>query len=173
MNCAITAGYTIDCNKNSVGGLAKVKIASKKDIVSMTETGGIVSSIVMVTGSKFYEFELVRGTSNFVSTPTPNIQNGSIFYAESLTLVFNKLKASTSSLVDNLAKASIVAIVEDKNGEVVLLGRSGGLDLSGGTIGSGTNSGDRSGYELSFAAEEAKLSHVDPTIVNALLSPAV
>lgn len=169
MPSAITGGYVADCNKNNVGGLKVVKIASKCDIETITELNGVITAIDMVTGSKFYEFQLVKSTSNFSLAPTSNAQNGTAFYAEALSLVFNKMKSTTSALVDSLVKSSIVAIVEDKNGEAFLLGRTLGLDLSGGTIGSGTASGDRNGYELQFSGEEAKISHVDPTIIAGLL----
>lgn len=169
MPCAIEEGYEIDCNKDSLGGLIRVRMAAKNDIESITETDKIVTAIVMKTGKRFYNFALVKSTSNFLTTITSTPANGSVFYAESLSLVFNKLKAATSKIVDNLARASVVAIVEDRNGEVILLGRENGLDVSGGTAGSGTAGGDRSGYELQFAGEEKIISHVDPVIVDALL----
>lgn len=173
MPCGFTAGYAQDCNKDSIGGLARIRIAPFKDVVSVTETAGVITAITLATGKQFYDFQLTKNTSNFSITPTPNVQNGTTFYAEAVTFVMNKMKATTSALVDSLAKSSLVMLVEDKNGETMLLGRSNGLDMSGGTVGSGTASGDRSGYELQFAGEEPVISHVDPTIVAALLVPAV
>jgi hypothetical protein len=173
MPSAITGGYVADCSKDNIGGLKVVKIASKCDIKSITKANGVVTAIQMNSGTKFYEFQLVKQTSNFVITPTVNAQNGTAFYAEALTIVFNKLKSATSTLVDGLVKGSIVAIVEDRNGEAFLLGRSLGMDLSGGTIGSGTASGDRNGYELQFHGEESEISHIDPTIIPALLNAAL
>ncbi|MEO6721435.1 MAG: hypothetical protein ABIN67_13790 [Ferruginibacter sp.] len=172
MSCAITAGYVIDCNKDSLGGLSKVRIAAKKDIVSIAETAGVISAVVMQTGTQFYDFALVKSTSSFSNAITSNPTNGSMFYAQSATLIFNKLKSATSALVDSLCRASLVLIVEDRNGEIIMLGRENGMDVSGGTIGSGTAGGDRSGYELQLTGEESKTSHVDPTIMAALLLPA-
>jgi hypothetical protein len=173
MSCAISSGYTIDCNKDSLGGLKVIYIAERKSIEGYTETAGIVTAITLATGKQFYKFELVKSSSSFTITPTANVGNGTLFFAESVQLVMNKLKSSTSALVESLAKASLVMIAEDRNGEVFLLGRENGLDISGGTIGSGTAGGDRSGYDLPFSGEEAKISHVDPTIIAGLLVPAV
>lgn len=170
MSSAIIAGYTIDCNKNNVGGLKVVRIASKCDIDTITEVAGIITAIAMKPTKKFYEFQLVKSTSNFTLTPTVNAQNGTAYYAEALTLVFNKISAATSAIVDSLVKSGMVAIVEDKNGEVMLLGRTLGLDVSGGSITSGTASGDRNGYDVQLAGEEPKISHVDPTIIAALVA---
>jgi hypothetical protein len=172
MSCAITEDYVIDCNKDSVGGLSKMRVASRNDIVSYTETAGKITAITMKTGSRFYDVQLVKSTSTYSNTLTANPQAGTFFYAQSATLILNKIKAATTAFVESLAKSSLVMIVLDKNGEVVLLGRENGLDLNGGTAGAGTASGDRNGYELQFAGEEIKLSHVDPTIIDDLLLPA-
>lgn len=167
--CALSGGYTIDCTKDSLGGLSQIVMASKNDIESYTETAGVITAITMKAGKTFYKFDLVKSTSNFVNTLTSAPANGTFFYAQAATLIFNKLKVATSALVDQLARTSLVLIATDRNGEVVLLGRENGLDVSGGTAGSGTAAGDRNGYELQLTGEEAKLSHVDPTIIDALL----
>lgn len=170
---AITSGYTIDCNaKDSVGGLSEAYIADKCDVLGVAEAAGIVSGITLATGKQFWKFQLVKATSSFAITNTPNAQNGTQFWAETFTMVMNKMKSATSKIVDGLVKGTIVVIVKDKNGEYFLLGRTGGLDSNGGDAGSGTASGDRNGYNLTFTGEEAKISHIDPTIITALLSPA-
>jgi len=175
MSCAtIDGGYTIDCNKDSLGGLARVRLIAKNNIESYTVgVDGIITGIKIKTGKMFYDFALVKSTSNFVNTYTSNPANGTFFYAQALTLVFNKIKAATSKTVHALATSSVVAIVEDRNGEVILLGKENGLDVSGGTMASGTAGADRNGYDLQFTGEEKDCSHVDPTIVATLLVAAV
>jgi hypothetical protein len=174
MSCVINAGYTIDCNKDSLGGLADVYLAPLKDVEAFTEdVSGVVTSINMVTGKQFFKFALVKSSSSFQTVPTTNTQNGVGFYNETLTLVFNKMKPATSKLVDAIVKSSLIAIAVDRNGEAVILGRENGLDVTGGNAGSGVAAGDRNGYELSLTGEEGKISHIDPAAIAALLIPAV
>jgi hypothetical protein len=172
MACATIEDYEIDCNKDSLGGLEVIYIAIRGDIEGYTETAGAISAVNMKTGKKFFKFDLVKSTSNFTNTLTANAQTGTFFYAQAATLVMNKLKAATSALVDGLAQNSLVMITKDRNGEFIMLGRENGLDVSGGTAGSGTASGDRSGYEIQFTGEEKKMSHVSPAIIDDLLIPA-
>lgn len=170
---AITSGYTLDCNaKDNVGGLAEVLLANKCDIDSITLTDEIVTAVVMKTAKQFFKFQLTKSTSGFTLTPTANAQNGTAFIAESLTLVINKMKSATSKIFNGLVKGTFVAIAKDRNGEYVMLGREGGLDVTGGTAGSGTASADRNGYEGQFTGEESLIAHVDPTIIAGLLAPA-
>jgi hypothetical protein len=171
MNCAIAEGYEQDCNKDSIGGVSEVMLGNLADINNITTAVGGAISIDMKVGKQFYKFKTVKNTSSFSNAITTSPTNGSLYYAQSATLVFNKMQLSTSKLVDALCRASLVAIFKDKNGEYTLLGRVNGLDVTGGTFGSGTGSGDRNGYELQLAGEERDISHVDPANIASLLVP--
>lgn len=159
MSCAINSGYVKGC-KSSMGGLRTIWIAMLNDIASITETAGEISDIVMKSGKVFFGFELAKDSSYFNTDPAGSITNGTLVFNESLTLVLNEMKTSTSILIQALAKNSIVVIAEDRNRRAVLLGRTEGIDLESGTIGSGTSSGDRNGYELNFTGNEPKISHL-------------
>lgn len=170
---AITSGYTLDCNaKDNVGGLAEVLLANKCDVDTITVLDGVVTAITMKTAKQFYKFQLTKATSGFTLTPTANAQNGTSFFAESLTLIINKMKSATSKIFNGLVQGTFVAIAKDRNGEYVMLGKENGLDVTGGTAGSGTASADRNGYEGQFTGEEKEITHVDPTIIAGLLTPA-
>lgn len=173
---SLITNYAVDCTKDSIGGISKMRIANKCDldpVTPYTVVNGIITGINMLAGKQFYSFNLIKNTSHIAQALTASEVNGTVFYAQSGTLILNKLRATTSALVDNLARNLLVMIVEDKNGEVVLLGKDNGLDVSGGTITTGTASGDRNGYELQFKGEEKYVSHIDPTIIAGLLIPKV
>jgi hypothetical protein len=161
MPCSpLISGFTIDCPKDSKGGLRFIRIAMLQDVDSYEETGGAISKIIMKPGKAFFGFNFPKNTSSFVITPTPNEQAGSYFYGEALTLIINKMKLSTSLVFESLARNPLVIIAEDMNGLSMLLGRVEGVNLSGGSITSGVAMGDRNGYEIQFAGEEARLTHM-------------
>lgn len=169
MACALTQGYTLDC-KDSLGGLKSVYFIEKGNVASVTETAGVVTAISLAVGKVFYKYDLVKETSSFTETVTASVQNGTIFYAQELSVILNKLQANTRNEILLLAQNSLVAIAEDRNGKYWLLGKDGGLDISGGTAASGVAAGDRNGYELTFAGQEASLApEVDSTIIAALV----
>jgi hypothetical protein len=169
MACALTQGYTLDC-KDSLGGLKSVLFIESENVSVDTETDGVITDIQLAVGKYFYKYELVKETSMFMETVTASIQNGTIFYAQELTIVLNKLQANTRNEILLLAKNNLVAIVEDKNGKYWYLGQNGGLDITGGTAGSGTAAGDRSGYELTFSGQEKELApEVSSSIIGGLI----
>jgi hypothetical protein len=68
-----------------------------------------------------------------------------------------------------LAQNTLVAVVKDNNGKYWYLGKQRGLDLTGGSAGTGTADGDRSGYTLTFTgAEPALAPEVNSTVAGQL-----
>lgn len=62
-----------------------------------------------------------------------------------------------------------MAIVEDMNGSFWLLGAKNGLDITSGNSATGTASGDRNGYSLTFQAMEADpMWSVSAATINAI-----
>lgn len=153
MACALTQGFVLDC-KESVGGIKSVRFVEFDNVASITYAAG-VATLTMVASKKFWKYAQVRETSSFTETITANVQNGTIFYQQELTVILNKLAAATRNEILLLAKNRLMAIVEDMNGSYWLLGAKNGLDITGGNSATGTASGDRNGYTLTFQAMEA------------------
>jgi hypothetical protein len=152
MACALTQGFVLDC-KESLGGVKSVRFV-EFDNASMTYAAG-VATITMDAGKKFWLYSQVRETSSLTETITANVQNGTIFYQQEVVIVLNKLAAATRNEILLLAKNRLLAIVEDMNGNFWLLGAKNGLDITSGNSATGTASGDRNGYTLTFQAMEA------------------
>lgn len=153
MACALTQGFVLDC-KESVGGIKSVRFVEFDNVASIAYAAG-VATLTMVASKKFWKYAQVRETSSFTETITANVQNGTIFYSQELTVILNKLAAATRNEILLLAKNRLMAIVEDMNGNFWLLGAKNGLDITGGNSATGTASGDRNGYTLTFQAMEA------------------
>ena len=171
MACALTQNYTLDC-KDSLGGITEVYFIAAADVTSTTEASGVITALVKATGKKFYKYELVRGTSQFVENVNANIQNGTVFYAPELTIILNKLQANTRNEILLLAQNRLVSVAKDNNGKYWYLGKIRGLDLTGGSAGTGTAEGDRSGYTLTFTGAEAALAPEVNSSVAAALTTA-
>ena len=71
-----------------------------------------------------------------------------------MNLTLPKLSATDNKAVKLLAAANPQVIVEDYNGNLFLVGRQHGADVSGGTIVTGGAMGDLSGYTLTFTGME-------------------
>jgi len=157
MACALTQGYTLDC-KDSLGGIKAVWFISSANVSSITEASGVVSAITKASGKVFYKYELVKNTGSLTETITASVENGTVYYAQELSIILNKLQANTRNEILLLAKNNLLAVVQDSNDKYWLLGRVQGLDITGGTSATGTAQGDRSGYTLTFTGGEKELA---------------
>jgi hypothetical protein len=157
MACALTQGYTLDC-KESIGGIKAVWFIPFGDVASVTEASGVVTALTKTGGKVFYKYQLVKNTSSLTETITASVENGTVFYAQELTIILNKLQANTRNEILLLAKNNLMAVVEDSNSKYWLIGKLNGMDITGGTAATGTAQGDRSGYELTFTGGEPALA---------------
>jgi hypothetical protein len=172
MPCALTQGYVLDC-KDSLGGITEVYFIASSDVSAMTEASGVVTAITKKAGKRFYKYELVKETSSFVENVNASVENGSIFYQQELTIILNKLQANTRNELLLLSQNLLEAVVGDNNGKYWLLGKTRGLDVTGGSSQSGTAMGDRSGYTLTFTGKEAALApEVSSSIIAGLTTAA-
>ena len=157
MSCDITSGFTLGCRDNT-GGLKNIYILSG----SVDSTSGTTGLLSELSGSgTFYKFELTRQTGDFTEAINANVENGTIFYEQTVNAPFHKLQSSTRNQVRVLAKnPNIKMIVETNNGSedgvgtFFYLGQTRGLSLSGGQGQTGTGFGDANQYLLTFTGQE-------------------
>lgn len=166
MPCALTQNYVLDC-REGLGGIKNVWLIAHANVTSVTEASGIVSAIGKSSGKIFYKYELVKNTGSLTETITSSVENGTVFYAQELSIVLNKLQANTRNEILLLAKNTLMAVVEDANGKYWLLGRLNGIDVTGGTAATGVAQGDRNGYTLTFTGGEKELA---PEVASAVIS---
>ena len=172
MACSnLTAGFTNDCNDNS-GGIDKIFIANGP-VESITETAGLVSAITVggsaLAPADFFVFDTPRQTSSITSTATISQENGTLFFDQALTMVFNKMEATKRNQLLLMAEAtSMVVVAKDNNGKYWSIGLERGAYTSSATTTSGTAYADRNGYEITISGMEASpVYEVTGTIVEA------
>lgn len=157
MACALTQGYQIDC-KDSLGGLVEVYFMNWHDLVSVTETAGVITALTKATGERFWKYELVKSTASFTENLNASVENGTIFYQQELTIIINKLQVNMRNEILLLAQSLLVAVAKDGNGKFWMLGRTRGLDVTTGSAATGVAEGDRNGYTLTFTGKEKYLA---------------
>jgi hypothetical protein len=157
MACALTSSYSLDC-RDSVGGLIEIYFIEAGNVTSVTEASGVATAITKASGKVFRKYEQDQNTAFFVENLNSNVQNGTIFYQQELTIVCNRMQTATRNELLLLAKNRLIAVAKDANGVYWLLGKTRNLYATGGNSGSGTASGDRNGYTFTFTAMEPNLS---------------
>jgi hypothetical protein len=175
MACSnLNAGFILDCN-DSNGGVDKIFIANGpvQSIATASGNTGFIDEIVVggspLVPADFFEFEVPRQTSSFTETHTPSQANGTLFYDQALSMVFNKMEANKRNQLLLMGQANnMVVIYKDNNGKYWSVGLERGAYMTAGTSVSGTAYGDQNGYQITISGAEPQPSfEVDGSIVEA------
>ena len=151
MSCAITQGFTLDC-RDSVGGIQALYINTVANVTAYTEASGTVSALTK--SGVFYKYELEEENSMAQRVATGNRQNGTVFFAQEITAIFQKLTYQTRDKLVALHKNRLVIVVKDNNGKFWIMGKDRGLMTTTSTGATGTAMGDLNGYTVVFAGNE-------------------
>jgi hypothetical protein len=140
--------------KDSVGGLKAVYFINYGDITAITydvTDTDVIESIG--TGVSAYKYDV-----HFMSSMTQNIQasleNGTVAFEQTVELSLPKLSKEDHKEIKLLAHGSPHVVIEDQNSNFYLAGAVNGMDVSAGTIVTGTTLGDMSGYTLTLTGME-------------------
>jgi hypothetical protein len=166
MACNLTLGRKEPC-KDVVGGLKNVYFVDFGDLGSVTLASDEITDMTGDSSNNLtaYKYEL-KGNSSFEQAINASRENGTQFYEQTLNLTLKKLSKEDHKELKLLAAGRPHVVVEDYNGNCMLMGLSHGADVSGGTIVTGAAMGDLSGYTLTFTGQEvspANFMDVDAT----------
>ena len=148
--CFNTASINLGCAA-SAGGLKEIYVVAGS--ITGTPATTIDGSISGLTGTgDIYTFELQKQTSNMVETFQISLENGTTYFEQAVTAVFNKMDQEKRNQLKLLSRnRQIVLFARDNNDTFWYLGSdfSGGF-LSAGTGETGTAFGDRNGYSVTI-----------------------
>lgn len=153
MACDLSLGRIEPC-KDSVGGLKAVYFVNFGDMTGVTYNGTNTDVIDAVSGTPTAYKYALKGTNSLDQTITSNRENGTTFFDQSLKLTLKKLTARDHKEIKLLAYGRPQVIVEDNNGNLFMCGLDYGMEVTGGTIVTGTAMGDLSGYTLELKGME-------------------
>jgi hypothetical protein len=146
MACSLSIeGRQYPCAK-AVGGLKKI-------FFSAFVEGGILVPAGEATNGTWYGYDL-RGASSVETAINGSRENNSIFYTQTVSIQLPLLDEATQDEIKLLAAARPHIVVEDYNGQQMVIGLENGADLTGGSLATGANMGDYSGFTLTFEALE-------------------
>jgi hypothetical protein len=173
MACVLISGNTIDC-ADSVGGVKTIYMTELGNKSSITTTSGVITAFTLTSGKKFWTFDLEKENAEVTETTQRSVENGTLFYEQSVTFTIKKLKSSSRNDIRLIAQNRLMIIALDKNGVYWLLGELNGVDMGGdNTAKTGKAFGDLSGYTLSFTGkEELPMKEVTASLITALTVPA-
>lgn len=169
MACDITSGRKLPC-KDSRIGIKSVDFAPFSEYGFSVTAQEIAALPVGLTTVFRYE---VKGTGNkFDDVPTVNLETRTVEYKQTLSLLLQKVGATTEVQLMLLLYGRVVAFVKDYNGNVFVVGIDSGMDAT-----TAPRSTDTSGYTITLEATDGRyapyLSSAAKTALEALVSVSV
>lgn len=152
MSCVINTGYSLGC-KDNTGGIRKAFIGNfSSDTTYTYDANNIVTGVT--SGATYYTFEQRQENGDFSQEGNHSPENGTNFWAQNLTLIFQKNEATLRDTLLLLAKSSLTIIVQDQNNKYWLLGKNNACELTASTSGFGKAYGDLNGVTVTLTGKE-------------------
>ena len=150
MACDLTRGRKVPC-KDVIGGIVRVYFIDFGDLGTVTKTDDEITGLAGTFNA--YQYDL-KGTNSLETAITSSRENGTTFFEETLTLTLPKLSKEDNKELKLMAFGRPHVCVEDRNGNFFLCGLEHGMEVTGGSIATGTAFGDLSGYTLTLTGQE-------------------
>jgi hypothetical protein len=159
----LTKGRGLDCNRVS-GGVKYIYFSVYDEIDSYAYDAVDLSTIDTIDfgGHTIYRYTVPRGSTTVNETITGSVENGTLFYTPTCSLVLNRLTQQDQQEIKLLGQtqvrifAQLNATLANGHDSIVFLGVHNGMSLNAGTADSGAAFGDRNGYTLNFDGLEAR-----------------
>ena len=163
MACSLTlTGRSLPC-RNALGGIKRVwfcTTAQGKNFWDAINDDGTDNGYVddSTAAATFNYWDLPKNSSSFTQTVNASIENGTVYYTQVLSMVINNITGADNAELEDLGKGRLSIVVEDVNGNFMVMGHENGSILSGGTGQTGATMADLNGFTLEFTAEEVDVA---------------
>jgi hypothetical protein len=154
MACELTAGFQLDC-KDTIGGIKAIYLQQHADFLTGVTADGGTEEIDALPTASIYKYICPKHTGSFSEEVASSVENGTIFYTQTVTATFFKLTAPRRKQLELVAKNRLVVFVQDNNDNIWMVGRMDGAEVTAMTTATGVAKGDLNGYTITLTAEEA------------------
>jgi len=171
-DCSLITDVLRDC-RDSVGGIQEFYVTEFENVpqANITVSSGIVTAIDCTSGKKFWVYQLEKNDADFTEVDNNSVDNGTVFYTQTLNVTLKKMTATHRNNLERLSKNRLMIIIKDRNNNYWLLGRTNGMDKTAGTTQTGRAFGDLNGHTITFTGMEAtKAEQVTSSLISALFS---
>ena len=158
MPCDFISASRLEPCKDQVGGLKAVYFIDFEDTnldISFDADGDAISSLGTASTITTYKYDL-RGTSSFTQNIAGSRDDGTTTVEQVLELSLKKLTQVDHNQLKLLMFNRPHVLVEDNNGNYQLAGLEYGCDVTGGTVVTGSNMSEFTGYTITLTGMEKK-----------------
>jgi len=156
MACNLTQGRLNECT-DTIGGLDYVEFADYNAVLSTTASYDATDTdVITAFGSSptWYKYELNSTANNYVENINSDADAGTTYYEQILSLSLQKLSKADHKELKLVTYGRPHVRVTDRNGNKFIVGFTRGAKVTGGTISTGGDIGEFSGYSLTLTGKE-------------------
>ena len=152
MACELSAGFQLDC-KQSIGGIKAIYLQQHADFLTNISIDGAEEVNGLPTAT-IYKYICPKHTGSFTEEVASSVENGTIFYTQTVTATFFQLIAARRKQLELVAKNRLIVFVQDNNDNIWMVGRFDGAEVTAASTATGVAKGDLNGYTITLTAEE-------------------
>lgn len=153
--------------KDTVGGIKNIYFVNYGDFTGISYVTDTDVIDDLATSFDAYKYE-VHFSSSFTQNIQSSMENGTTAFEQVLEVTLPKLTKEDHKELKLISFGHPHVIVEDQNGNYFVAGLLNGMSVTGGTIVTGLNMGDLSGYTLTLTGmEKVPANFLDTNIVDA------
>lgn len=120
------------------------------------DSEGLVETITLANSAKAYKVDFLQGTASWTDDLAVN-GNGGKYRTHTLNFTISNYDYDTLNQGDALSLGRFTAVVVDKNGRSVVLGRLNGLNATSFNYASGAADADANGWTTVMASTEVEI----------------
>lgn len=170
MACDVTKGLLdLDC-KNAVAGLKAIYVANYKDY-NFTMSSSEEESITGLPNdlTEVFKYVLKNTGNTFTEEIESSRDNGTTVFNQELNFVINKIGAAKQFQIKKLAWGRPVIFVETNMGDIFVMGRNNGSEVTGSSNVEGELQGANNYALVANATERDTIAFLDSTAKEDLL----
>ena len=152
MPCNITTGRQLPC-KDATGGIQAVYFLNYNQVgfAPTSSADDVITGLGSVTA---YKYAVKGANNNLQNNINSSRDNGTTFFEQVVNVQFTKLDATTNKELKLLAYGRPQMVVHTYEGDAFVCGINNGMELTAGSIQTGTAMGDLYGYTATFTGQE-------------------
>lgn len=166
MSCKLTTNITKNNCHYRVAGVKAIYLINydanprfefKKNADNNGFDSQIISKITLDEGESIYKVNFVEGTGSFSDELAANGSGGK-YRTHTVNFTVSQQDYNAMNQGDALSLGRFVAIVVDKSGRAIVLGRNNGLNATSFNYASGAADADANGWTTALAATELEIA---------------
>lgn len=175
MSCKLTSKITKDNCQYSVAGVKDIYLINYDPATEYTyDTDGGIETIVLAKDEKAYKIDFADATASFSDELAVN-GNGGKYRTHTVNFTISNYDYQVLNQDKELSLGKFTAVVVDRSGRAIMLGRNNGLSATAFNYASGAADADANGWTVTLAGTEIEMGRLltDVSVITAIADATV